>query len=65
MKMSKKQISEAARAYMSEIGKRGGKNNKHQSKAAQTYWAKLTPEERSEEMRRRAEKREANRQRKK
>lgn len=50
---------------MSEIGKRGGKNNKHQSKAAQTYWAKLTPEERSEEMRRRAEKREANRQRKK
>ncbi len=59
--MEKTGISEAARKYLSEIGRKGGKNNKHQAKAAQTYWARLTPEQRSEEMRKRAEKRQLKR----
>lgn len=63
--MEKPTVTEAARQYLAEIGRKGGKNNKHQAKAAQTYWARLTPAQRSEEMRKRAEKRLKNRAEKK
>ena len=59
--MEKPTVTEAARKYLAEIGRKGGKNNKHQAKAAQTYWARLTPAQRSEEMRKRAEKRQLKR----
>ena len=63
--MEKPTVTEAARQYLAEIGRKGGKNNKHQARAAQTYWARLTPAQRSEEMRKRAEKRLKNRAEKK